>query len=106
MYREKAADLQRQRKTGNLLLDMKQLRQKGNRDEKIVILLWAFWPDNRPHDMGNLHKLLPDALENILYENDRNVLIRDMDFSLDKKRPRIEVVVAYKKELDDNETQH
>lgn len=25
----------------------------GN-DEKIVILLWAFWPDNRPHDMGNL----------------------------------------------------
>lgn len=76
------------------------------KDEKIVILLWAFWPDNRPRDMGNLHKLLPDALENILYENDRNVLIRDMDFSLDKKRPRIEVVVAYKKELDDNETQH
>lgn len=56
--------------------------------------------------MGNLHKLLPDAFENVLYENDRNVLIRDMDFSLDKKRPRIEVVVAYKKELDDNETQH
>ena len=28
---QKAADLQRQRKTGNLLLDMKQLRQKGNR---------------------------------------------------------------------------
>ena len=112
MYREKAADLQRQRKTGNLLLDMKQLRQRKQgwvypaKDEKIVILLWAFWPDNRPHDMGNLHKLLPDALENILYENDRNVLIRDMDFSLDKKRPRIEVVVAYKKELDDNETQH
>ena len=44
------------------------------KDEKIVILLWAFWPDNRPHDMGNLHKLLPDALENILYENDRNAV--------------------------------
>ena len=28
------------------------------KDEKIVILLWAFWPDNRPHDMGNLSSCL------------------------------------------------
>ena len=52
------------------------------------------------------HKLLPDALENVLFENDKNVLVRDMDFSFDAKRPRLEIVVARKDEVDVNETQY
>lgn len=76
------------------------------KDEKIVLLLWAFWPDRRPRDMNNCHKLLPDALENVLFENDKNVLVRDMDFSFDAKRPRLEIVVARKDEVDVNETQY
>ena len=77
-----------------------------DKDEKIVLLLWAFWPDRRPRDMNNCHKLLPDALENVLFENDKNVLVRDMDFSFDAKRPRLEIVVARKDEVDVNETQY
>lgn len=77
-----------------------------DKDEKIVLLLWAFWPDCRPRDMNNCHKLLPDALENVLFENDKNVLVRDMDFSFDAKRPRLEIVVARKDEVDVNETQY
>lgn len=76
------------------------------KDEKIVLLLWAFWPDRRPRDMNNCHKLLPDALENVLFENDKNVLVRDMDFSFDEKHPRLEIVVARKDEVDVNETQY
>ena len=77
-----------------------------DKDEKIVLLLWAFWPDRRPRDMNNCHKLLPDALENVLFENDKNVLVRDIDFSFDAKRPRLEIVVARKDEVDVNETQY
>lgn len=76
------------------------------KDEKIVLLLWAFWPDRRPRDMNNCHKLLPDALENVFFENDKNVLVRDMDFSFDAKHPRLEIVVARKDEVDVNETQY
>lgn len=88
---------------------MKPIRQNGNRVgfiqrrmKKIVLLLWAFWPDRRPRDMNNCHKLLPDALESILYENDRCVLIRDMDFCVDPYKPRIEIIVARKEEVDAN----
>lgn len=52
--------------------------------------------------MNNCHKLLPDALESILYENDRCVLIRDRDFCVDPYKPRIEIIVARKEEVDAN----
>lgn len=65
-----------------------------SRNEKLILELTAFWKDNsRDRDIHNLHKPLADALEGVLYENDCMVLIRDMDFSVDSKNPRIEVVV-------------
>lgn len=65
---------------------------------KVVMELYAFWPDERKRDMSNLHKLLPDALEGIIYENDRYVLVSDMDFTVDTKHPRVEIVVYPKEE--------
>ncbi len=64
--------------------------------EKVVLEIYAYWPDRRKHDMNNLHKLLCDALEGILYENDCAVLCRDIDFEVDRKDPRIKVVVMLK----------
>lgn len=64
---------------------------------KIVIEIYAFWPDERRHDMNNTHKLLCDAWEKILYEDDCYILARDMDFSVDRKAPRLECFV-YRKE--------
>lgn len=63
---------------------------------KVVLEIYAFWPDGRRHDMNNSHKLLCDAWEGILYEDDCSVLTRDMDFSIDRKRPRLECVVYLK----------
>lgn len=65
---------------------------------KVVMELYVYWPDERKRDMNNLHKLLPDALEGIIFENDQYVLIRDMDFTVDRKHPRVECVI-YPKEV-------
>lgn len=60
-------------------------------EEKIVLELVAYWPDRRRHDMNNVHKLLCDAFEGILYQDDCMVMVRDMDFYVDRKHPRLEV---------------
>lgn len=65
-------------------------------EEKIVLEVFAFGPDGRRRDMNNMHKLLCDALEGALYLDDKMVLVRDMDFSVDRKRPRLEVCVYAK----------
>lgn len=67
-------------------------------DEKVVLELYAYWPDYRRRDMNNCHKLLCDALEGQLYLDDKMVLVRDMDFDIDRKNPRIEVYVYPKEE--------
>lgn len=60
---------------------------------KIVIMLYAYWPnDKRIRDMSNMHKILPDALQGIVYENDCNTLVRDADFEK-SKHPRVEVFI-------------
>ena len=65
-------------------------------DKKIVLEVIAFWPDNRRRDMNNTHKLLCDALEGVAYYDDKMVLVRDMDFSVDRKHPRLEICVYVK----------
>lgn len=65
-------------------------------DKKIVLEIVAFWPDARRRDMNNTHKLLCDALEGVAYYDDKMVLVRDMDFSVDRKHPRLEICVYVK----------
>ena len=64
--------------------------------EKVIIEVTAYWGDARKHDMNNTHKLLADAFEGILYENDNIVLMRDMDFTIDRKKPRLEITIRLK----------
>lgn len=71
-------------------------REQGWRfssNEKLVMELTTYWPDRRKRDTHNQHKLLCDALEGVLYKDDRWVLIRDIDFRLDRGKPRVEVVL-------------
>jgi len=72
-----------------------KLKQKWqfSENEKLVMELTVYWPDKRRRDMSNLHKLIADALEGILYADDRCLLIRDMDYGYDKANPRIEIVL-------------
>ncbi|WP_304595856.1 RusA family crossover junction endodeoxyribonuclease [Alicyclobacillus sendaiensis] len=60
---------------------------------KVVLRLWYFWPSRRRMDTHNREKVLLDALEGVLYPEDRWVLIQEMDFEVDRKRPRLEIEV-------------
>lgn len=62
-------------------------------NEKLVMELTTYWPDKRRRDTHNGHKLLADSLEGVLYKDDRWVLIRDMDFRVDRGNPRVEIVL-------------
>ncbi|WP_405379579.1 RusA family crossover junction endodeoxyribonuclease [Phascolarctobacterium sp.] len=74
---------------------MAEARKQGwiipDDSKKVVLEVVAYWPDHRRRDMNNLHKLLCDALEGYLYHDDKMVLVRDMDFSVDKDNPRLEL---------------
>jgi crossover junction endodeoxyribonuclease RusA len=67
--------------------------------QKVVVEIEVYWPDKRKRDMHNLHKLLADALEGLVYDDDRWALLRDIDFNYDKKNPRMELKI-YRKEED------
>ena len=63
----------------------------SDREKKIIMRIWIFWPDNRRRDADNLIKLLQDSLTDILWQDDRQVLPRIMDFTVDKQNPRMEI---------------
>ena len=68
---------------------------------KVIMEITAYWAAANGRDMNNIHKLLCDAPEGELYENDSQVLVRDMDYSVVGKRAaRVEIVV-YDRELEE-----
>ncbi|MEJ8548426.1 RusA family crossover junction endodeoxyribonuclease [Brevibacillus borstelensis] len=64
---------------------------KTSTEEKLVAEVMIYWPTKRKRDVENVGKLLWDALEGIVYENDRWLLPRYMDFTVDKHNPRVEI---------------
>ena len=58
---------------------------------KIVMELRFFWPDRRKRDCDNSLKLLQDSFTGILYDDDKWVLPRVMDWNLDRENPRVEI---------------
>ncbi|KEO80874.1 hypothetical protein EL26_23950 [Tumebacillus flagellatus] len=70
---------------------MKQQSWTPTVEEKLVAEIRVFWPDRRKRDVHNIDKILWDALEGFVFDNDRWVLPRYMDFDYDKKNPRVEI---------------
>jgi crossover junction endodeoxyribonuclease RusA len=60
---------------------------------KIVVRLWYAWPDRARRDAHNREKVLLDALEGVLYPDDRWVLVQEQDFFVDRERPRVEIEI-------------
>ena len=58
---------------------------------KIVADYWIWWPDTRRHDPSNIEKVMWDALEGIVYDDDRWVLPRCQDFGVDERNRRVEL---------------
>ena len=63
----------------------------------LIAELTFYFPDCRRRDCHNMHKLVMDSLEYIVFKDDRWVLIHDMYVGLDRKNPRIEITI-YPKE--------
>ena len=61
--------------------------------DKVIIEYVYYWPDRRKRDTGNQKKVINDALQGIIVDNDCNILERDIDFFVDRKDPRIEIKV-------------
>lgn len=61
--------------------------------KKIVMELRFFWPDRRRRDCDNLLKIIQDSFSGILYDDDRWVLPRVMNWQLDKLNPRVELKI-------------
>jgi crossover junction endodeoxyribonuclease RusA len=61
--------------------------------EKLVMELEIFWPDRRRRDADNCLKLLADTLEGILFEDDKWILPRVLNWDVDKDDPRVEVKI-------------
>ena len=68
--------------------------------EKVVIEYTYYWPDRRRRDTGNQKKVINDALQGIIVDNDNNILERDIDWLLDKVNPRIELKIMRKDDAD------
>ncbi len=58
---------------------------------KVAIYLWFWFPDRRRRDSHNCLKLLMDAMEGVLYLDDRFALPRIMDWGVDRDHPRVEI---------------
>ena len=68
--------------------------------QKIITEIWTYWPDNRCRDTHNGAKLTFDSLEEIVYDNDRWVLPRYMDFEVDKENARVELKIYLKEDVE------
>ena len=70
------------------------LRHNTPWDEKVVMDYWVFWPTHRERDCDNILKAMQDALvEHGIVASDSLILPRAQDFELDRKNPRVEVVL-------------
>lgn len=58
---------------------------------KVIAEMTFYLPDEKIRDTHNAKKLLLDALEGVIHENDMWILDRTIDFHFDPKFPRIEI---------------
>lgn len=64
--------------------------EKGH---KVLMRTWTYWPDKRRRDTHNTIKILADALEGVLYTDDRYLLIQEQDYAIDVANPRVEIEI-------------
>lgn len=72
-------------------------------EEDIEMDVSLYFPDRRRRDVDNYHKLSLDSLEEIVYKNDVQIVKMTIEKFIDKKNPRIEIIInklkrAYEKE--------
>jgi len=64
---------------------------KKTENKKIIVNIWVYWNDARKKDCHNIDKLLMDSLNDLIYDDDANALVRFIDWNVDRENPRIEL---------------
>ena len=59
--------------------------------KKVIVNIWVFHPNRIKRDCHNLLKILIDALEGTIFEDDYYALVRIQNFHIDKENPRFEL---------------
>lgn len=68
---------------------------------KLVVEIMTYFPNYLTRDSHNQYKTLCDAFEDYIIDNDCYLLIRQIDWQVDKENPRLEIVVrAFNPEVD------
>lgn len=60
---------------------------------KLVAEIMTYFPNYLTRDSHNQYKTLCDAFEDYIIDNDCYLLIRQIDWQVDKENPRLEIVV-------------
>jgi len=67
--------------------------KKGVLTGDIVLDIKLYFQDKRRRDWDNYHKITMDALEGVVYEDDRQIQDARVRKYLDRDKPRIEIIV-------------
>ena len=59
----------------------------------LVVFHMIWYRENMRGDLGNREKCIEDALQGVLYENDRQIKAKHTEWILDRENPRVEVWV-------------
>jgi crossover junction endodeoxyribonuclease RusA len=94
-HRRLSADARAWKREASTIAEMEALGKgwKVTRHSKVVVELTAYWADTKVQDMNNLHKALADVLEKNIYMNDSMALLRDMNFYVDERNPRVDLKI-------------
>jgi len=70
-------------------------RAKSFGDARLEVSYRYFFQSKRKADIGNREKLLSDALEGVLFDNDEQIdVLHQYRGGVDKEDPRVEVFIA------------
>lgn len=69
--------------------------KKAELAEWLYIDMVFYFPDKRIRDSHNCLKILMDAIEGIVFQNDYYVLPRIQGVELDRGNPRVELSITY-----------
>lgn len=77
---------------------LNQMIEHGNRDlilDKYKMKIIFYCKDKRHGDLTNIFKSFEDALQNVVYSNDKNLIELNAKIKYDKENPRIECKIIY-----------
>jgi len=60
----------------------------------LSVAVTLYWGDRRKHDIDNI-KILLDAMTDIVWEDDGQIVDLELHKRFDKERPRVEMTVSY-----------